>query len=46
MSQFDSRNYSLGCNSKTSLRRPEISQRRLLGGAFDRSHGRHLRDGS
>ena len=37
-------NYSLRCNSETSLRRPERSQRRLCGDVFNTSHRRRLRD--
>ena len=37
-------NYTLRCNSETSLRRPERSQRRLRGDVFNTSHRRRLRD--
>ena len=37
-------NYSLRCNSETSLRRPERSQRRLWGDVFNASHRRRIRD--
>ena len=35
---------SLRCNSKTSLRKPKISQRHLWGDVFNQSPGRRLRD--
>ena len=38
------KNYSLRCNSKTSLRKPERSQRRLWEDVFNQSSGRCLRD--
>ena len=37
-------NYTLRCNSKTSLRKPEKSQRRLRGDVFNTSHWRRLWD--
>ena len=37
-------NYNLKYNSKTSLRKPERSQRRLWGYLFNQSPGRRLRD--
>ena len=37
-------NYSLGCSSKTSMRKPERSQICLLGGLFNAAHWRRLRD--
>ena len=38
------KNYSLRCDWKTSLRKPERSQRRLWGNVFNQSPGRRLRD--
>ena len=38
------KNYSLRCNSKTSLRKPERCQRSLLGDVFNQSSRRRLRD--
>ena len=37
-------NYTLRCNSDTSLRKPERSQRRLPGDVFSTSRRRRLRD--
>ena len=38
------KNYSLRCNSETSLRKSGRSQRRLWGDVFNQSPGRRLRD--
>ena len=38
------KSYSLRCNSKTSLKKPKRSQRRLWGNVFNQSPGRRLRD--
>ena len=41
---MNAKNYSLRCNSKKSLRKPERSQRLLWGDVFNQSQGRRLRD--